>query len=93
VWPLARRSFDSVRLGGAVVDLNGKTICELWDWLFRGSEMFPLIRAGLQARFPGARFVGYDAFGSTHRGGEVLTELPGFLREQGADLVISGIGA
>jgi hypothetical protein len=39
------------------------------------------------------RIVDYDAFGNTHRDGDPLADLPGFLRQQGCDLVISGIGA
>ena len=30
-------------LAPAIADLNGKTVCELWDWVSRGDQMFPII--------------------------------------------------
>jgi hypothetical protein len=46
--------------------LAGKTIAQLWDDLFRGDEIFPMLEAALAQRFPGVKFVGYRTFGSTH---------------------------
>ena len=93
VSPVGPKPGEVINLQGPLTDLRGKTVCELWDWLFRGSVMFPLIREQLASRFPGVRIVDYDAFGNTHRDGDPLADLPGFLRQQGCDLVISGIGA
>ncbi len=93
VWPLGPRTTEVFELSGPVTDLTGKTVVELWDWLFRGSALFPIIRERLQERFPGLRVVDYNTFGNTHQGGAILEKLPAFLRQQGADLVISGMGA
>jgi hypothetical protein len=73
--------------------LAGKTIGQLWDDLFRGDEIFPMLETALAGRFPGVRFVGYRTFGSTHGAEEqdVLRALPARMREHGVDAVISGM--
>ena len=75
--------------------LNGKTVAQLWDFLFRGDEVFTLLEEGLRARYPGVRFVGWKEFGNTHGSNEreVVKALPARLRELGADAVISGMAA
>lgn len=77
-----------------LADLNGRTVCELWDLIFKGDSMFPVIRAELAKRFPGVRFVGHEAFGNIYADheGEVILGLPSKLREQGCDAVIAGVG-
>ena len=73
--------------------LAGKTIGQLWDDLFRGDEIFPVLETALTERFPGVRFVGYRTFGSTHGAEEheVLRDLPARMREHGVDAVVSGM--
>lgn len=46
VWPLGKSVYDRVRLASRAPDLRGKTICELWDWRFRGEEVFPILSHG-----------------------------------------------
>ena len=46
--------------------LEGKTIAQLWDDLFRGDEILPMLEEALGKRFPGVNFVDHDTFGSTH---------------------------
>ena len=93
-WPRGERKAEVQPLAPRMADLAGKTVCELWDYMFRGDEIFPILEAELKTRYPGVRFVGYDTFGSTHGGDEtrVLAELPARLKELGADAVISGMG-
>ena len=95
VWPLGKSHWDKRDLNPALVDLNGKTIAEVWDRVFRGEEIFPAIRAALKKRFPEVRFLEYDRFGDTHgvNQKQVLADLPDHLRSHGADAVISGVGA
>jgi hypothetical protein len=75
--------------------LNGKVIAELWDRVFRGEEIFPVVRESLRKRYPGVRFIEYDRFGDTHgtTQKQVLAELPALLKELKVDAVISGVGA
>lgn len=95
VWPLGRTKCESPSVSSSLGDLSGKTVCEVWNRQFRGGEIFPVIRERLLEKYPGIKFVGHEAFGNTHGPDEnqVLEALPGLLREQDCDLVISGIGA
>jgi hypothetical protein len=94
VWPRAPRTAKLTRLAERYDTLRGKTIAQLWDYIFRGDEIFPLLEVELARRFPDTRFVSYKVFGSTHgaKEREVLAKLPAMLKEHGADAVISGMG-
>jgi hypothetical protein len=93
VWPRGRKLGEVTDLAPRLAGLEGKTIGELWDDLFRGDEIFPILEEELRRRFPGVRFVRYDAFGSTHGADEqrVLSELPDKLKRYGVDAIISGM--
>ncbi|HET7343791.1 MAG TPA: hypothetical protein VFL90_20170 [Methylomirabilota bacterium] len=93
LWPRGRRTVKARAIAPRLSSLAGKTIAQLWDDLFRGDEIFPLLESALAARFPGVSFVGYRTFGSTHGAEEhaVLRGLPTRLRELGVDAVISGM--
>src|SRR5437764_94606 len=90
---LAPRLVDEVFAALARLRTEGMTLGELWDDLFRGDEIFPILREALAARFPGVRFVDYRVFGSTHGGEEhaTIAGLPAKLREHGVDAVVSGM--
>ncbi len=94
VWPRGKKVIDKAAPARRLDTLNGKTVAELWDYVFRGEEIFPVIEAELSARFKGIKFIGPDRFGSTHSTEErdVLQALPQRLRELGVDAVISGMG-
>jgi hypothetical protein len=93
LWPRGRKTVDMKPLAGRLDTLDGKTVGELWDDLFRGDEIFPILEAELVRRFPRVRFVDYRVFGSTHGGAEhrTMAELPDKLRKHGVDAVISGM--
>ncbi len=95
VWPLGRSAYETLPLASRSEDLSGKTVCELWEWLFRGDEIFPIVRESLSSRYPGIKFVDYTVFGDTHGSKEkaVIASLPELLRRHGCDAVISGVGA
>jgi hypothetical protein len=95
VWPLGKPHWDRRDLNAGIGDLNGKTIAEVWDRVFRGEEIFPAIREALRRQYPRVRFVEYDTFGDTHgpHQKQVLAELPALLRKHDVDAVISGVGA
>jgi len=94
VWPRARRVVDRGDLAPRLGSLGGRTIAFLWDSVFRGDEIFPILEGALRDRFPTARFVGWDAFGSTFGGDEsrTIAALPDRLRKLGVDAVVSGVG-
>ena len=95
VWPLGKPHWDRRDLNAGIGDLNGKTIAEVWDRVFRGEEIFPAIREALRREYPRVRFVEYDTFGDTHgpHQKQVLAELPALLRKHEVDAVISGVSA
>ena len=94
VWPLGKSAYEVVDVPDPVSNLNGKTICELWDWVFAGEEIFPKIREIMTKRYPDIKFVDYTVFGNTHgaKEAEVMASLPESLRQHGCDAVISGVG-
>ncbi len=94
VWPRAERRMQLSPAAPRLESLEGKTIVQLWDYVFRGDEVFELLEEGLKARYPGLKFVSWREFGSTHGDQEraILEGLPDRLKALGADAVISGMG-
>jgi hypothetical protein len=93
-WPRGKQTVTMQPLAPRLDTLNGKTIAFLWDNLFRGDEIFPMIEKQLNERFSGITFIGYDEFGSTHGDEEraILESLPERLKALNVDAVISGMG-
>ena len=93
VWPRGPMTVRAADVAPRLDTLEGKTIGQLWDDLFRGDEIFPMLEEELMRRYPGVRFVRYDVFGSTHGRdeGRVLAELPAKLKSLEVDAVISGM--
>ena len=94
VWPRSERRLGVKALARRLDGLEGKTIAQLWDFLFRGDEVFELLEEGLKQRYPGVRFVGWREFGSTHGADEreILASLPQRFKAMGVDAAISGMG-
>lgn len=94
VWPRGEKSMEITPLAGRHESLDGKTIGFVWDYLFRGDEIFSILMEGLAERYPGVKFIDYSEFGSTHGGDEhaVIAALADKLKSQKADAVISGMG-
>lgn len=94
VWPGSPRAVEAARYAARPAGKEGLRIAQLWDYLFRGDEIFDMLEEPLKARLPGAQFVSWRSFGSTHGADEadVLAALPDRLCEAGVDLVLSGIG-
>ena len=93
-WPRGPRQMKNKQLAPRLATLEGKTVAQLWDFLFQGDKVFAALEEGLKARYPGVRFVSWREFGNTHCKDErqVLADLPRKLRELGADAAISGLG-
>ena len=95
LWPRGPRQATVKPLAKRLDTLDGKTVAWVWDYVFRGDQMFPLIQAGLAEKFPGSTFVPYTAFGNAHGHDEreMLAALPQRLREEKVDAVVVGVGA
>ncbi|MGE0769194.1 MAG: hypothetical protein AB7L90_22345 [Hyphomicrobiaceae bacterium] len=94
VWPRSERSIETRPLAPRLDTLEGKTVAFLWDYLFRGDEIWPTLKEALSQRFADMRFIDWDEFGSTHGDEEhrVLSELPAKLKSLKVDAVVSGMG-
>ena len=94
LWPRSPRQTRVKPLAPRLDTLAGKTVAQVWDYVFRGDEVFAFLEEGLRARFPGIRFVSWHEFGSTHGSDEreVVAALPRRFKERGVDAVISGMG-
>ena len=95
LWPRSPRQVRNKTLAPRPASLNGKVVAQLWDYLFRGDEVFEALEEGLRQRFPEIRFVSWREFGNTHGSDErqVIAALPQRLKALGIDAVISGIAA
>lgn len=97
VNPVGESTTKVKPLAPSLKTLEGKTICELWNKMFRGEVTFPKIEEVLLKRYPGIKFVGYAEFGSTHGPDErteraTIEALPEKLKQFHCDAVISGNG-
>jgi hypothetical protein len=79
--------------------LDGKTVGEVWNGVFKGDSTFPIIRRLLQAKYPRLKVIPYTEFphvpGSdnpTHQR-QLARRMAVTAKELGCDAVISGNGA
>ena len=79
--------------------LDGKTIGEFWNGVFKGDQSFPVIRRLLKQKFPGLTIIPFTEFphapGSDHpaKQRELARRMAALAKEKGCDAVISGNGA
>jgi len=94
VWPRSPLGIQQHRLAPRLSGLDGTRVALLWDHLFRGDELFPLLTTELRARFPRLVVVDHERFGNTHGSDEadVVAGLAAELRAEGIDAVVSGVG-
>ena len=94
LWPRSPRQVQLKPLAKRLDTLEGKTIAQMWDYVFRGDEVYAVLEEGLKKRFPNIRWVSYKEFGNTHGGDEreVVASLPRRLKELKVDATISGMG-
>ena len=65
-WPRGQRQMKSKTLARRLDTLNGKTIAQLWDFIFSGDKVFEALEEGIRKRYPDVRFVSWREFGNTH---------------------------
>lgn len=91
VWPCAERRLKVKPLAKRLDTLNGKTVAQLWDFLFAGDEVCAQLEIELKKTYPDVKFVSWREFGSTHAVNEkeLLASLPHRFKELGVDAAIS----
>ena len=94
VWPRGNSQKKVLPLAPRPASLAGVRIAFLWDYVFRGDEIFSHLAEALRARYPGVEFVRWEEFGSTHAEDEraLIAALPQRLKELGVGAAISGMG-
>lgn len=94
VWPRSAQGVQARRRADRLTSLDGARIAFLWDYLFRGDELFPVLEQALTERYPSCEIVGYEVFGNLHGSDEKerVGRLPDDLRTRGVDAVVSGMG-
>ncbi len=94
LWPRSPRQAKVKPLAPRLNTLEGKTIAWVWDYVFRGNEVFAQLEESLKARYPGVKFLNWSEFGNTHGSDEreVVATLAQKLKALGADAVVSGMG-
>ena len=94
VWPQGRQLKDGARLARRLDTLEGKTVAQLWDWIFKGDKMFDVWERELTKRYPGIKFISWRNFGEIHGHNEreALAELEKKFKEYGVDAALVGVG-
>ena len=94
LWPRGRKAGVITALARRLDGMEGKTICELWDGLFRGNEIFPILRESLSMRYPELKVVPWTEFPRDgDHGFPDWQAHPNLLIENGCDAVIVATGA
>jgi hypothetical protein len=91
VWPSGERKAKMRPLAKRLDSLSGKTVAQLWDYLFMGDEVFTALEEKLRDSYPDLKWVSWREFGSTHAVNEkeMLAALPQRFKELGVDAAIS----
>ncbi len=99
VSPVGGEVVRQTTIAPRLADLAGKTVCEMWNGLFKGNFTFPVIRELLQEKYPGVKVIPYTEFpfffGSDNPTSQVelARKMAALAKEKGCDAVISGNGA
>lgn len=94
VWPRSPQGVQRRRKAERLETLGGARVAFLWDYLFRGDELFPVLERELTARFPDIEIVGYEELGNLHGTDEKerVGRLGDELHRRHVDAVVSGMG-
>jgi hypothetical protein len=93
VHPVSRRPVVARTSNADLPGLTGKKIALVWDYLFRGDDVFRLVKERFHAGRSRVEFVDHEVFGDIHSHDELLDQLPRRLEEMGVDGTIVATGA
>lgn len=93
VHPVSRRPAVARTSNADLPGLAGKKIALVWDYLFRGDDVFRLVKERFHAGRSGVEFVDHEVFGDIHGHDELLDQLSSRLGEMGVDGTIVATGA
>ena len=93
VHPLGHHTGKTYKANLALPEFDGKKIAFVWDYLFRGDDVFAVAKERFSAEHAGMEFVDYEVFGNIHDYDELLEQMPGKLLELEVDAAIIATGA
>ena len=99
VSPVGADVVKPVRAARRLDSLEGKTIGEIWNGVFKGDITFPIIRKLLKEKYPELKIIPYTEFphapisDNPTQQREHARHLAALAKEKGCDAVISGNGA
>lgn len=99
VSPLGLEAVKQAGAARRLDNLEGKTVGEFWNGVFKGDQTFPVIRRLLRQKFPGLKIIPFTEFphgpasDSPSKQRELAQQMAALAREKGCDAVISGNGA
>lgn len=91
VHPVSRRPAVATTSNADLPGLTGKKIALVWDYVFRGDDVFRIVKERLRAG-RSVEFVDHEVFGDIHGHDELLGQLPSRLEEMGVDATIVATG-
>ena len=95
VSPVGTYVGEALPIAPRLSDLNGKTVGEVWNGMFRGDATFPILRELLKKRYPDIKFIPYTEFPSflpMVNIDDAATALKEMLLQTDCDAIISGVG-
>ncbi len=94
VWPSSPCGVQRRSPAPRLATLDGATVAFLWDDLFRGDELFPVLADELRRQFTNVGIIDYPVIGNIHGAdeAEVVRGLPRRLHDLGVDAVVCGMG-
>ncbi len=99
VSPVGLDAVTPTRAARRLDGLEGKTIGEIWNGVFKGDITFPIIRKLLKEKYPGLKIIPYTEFphvpisDNPTQQRQHARHLAALAKEKGCDAVISGNGA
>ena len=95
VWPRGKSIKQEGHLANRLSTLEDKKIGFMWNGVFFGDKMFPVIEQELTNQYHRSKFVSFEVFSITHGQGDiarVIAASPDKLKQYNCDAVISGVG-
>lgn len=94
-WPRAAARGKVKPLAQRHASLAGKRVAFLWDFLFRGDDIYVVVEEELRKRFPGISFMGWQEIGNIHGGDEkqIVAGLAARLKAADVDAVVTSVAA
>jgi hypothetical protein len=97
--PVGNNHINHTKITKRLDFLDGKTIGEVWNGVFKGEITFPIIRKLLKQKYPNIKIIPYTEF--PHNSGsdnpsqqrELAQRIALMAKEKGCDAIISGNGA